>query len=140
MAKGEPVKLRLVLTAPPAGVMFALQGVGGVVEAATMCTGADLTFDLVLRVDLDGAAPRFLGDYARGGQEDRFFYFASGEQAGQPVVGGRRGKVALGAIPEALVREAVRTGGLLRAVTPGTDKRGGAACASVKAVWTLEDR
>ena len=135
---GETVKLRLVLTAPPKGAVFSLQGKDGVVEAQTVSTGADLVFDLALRVSLDGPAPRWLGDYVRGGQADRFFYFASGSYAGEHHrADGRRGKVALWNIPEALLREAVATGGVLQAVTPGSDKHGLPACASVKSVWSV---
>ena len=136
---GEPVKVRLVLTAPPKGAVFSLQGSDGAVEAQTVSTGEDLVFDLMLRVSLDSPAPRWLGDYVRGGQSDRFFYFASGSYAGEHHRSdGRRGKVGLWNIPEALVREAVATGGVLKAVTPGSDKHGLPACASVKAVWSVE--
>ena len=135
---GKVVKLRLVLTSPPPAVLFSLEGKGGAVECAQRSTGHDLAFDLALRVVLGGSSPRFLGDYARGGVEDRFFYFCSGIYAGDRTVdGGRRGKVALGAIPETMVREALRTGGVLQAVTAGTHRDGGAACASVRSVWSL---
>jgi hypothetical protein len=135
---GEPVRIRLVLTAPPKGAVFSLQGKDGVVEAQTVSTGEDLVFDLSLRVSLDGPAPRWLGDYVRGGQTDRFFYFASGVYAGEAGrADGRRGKVALWNIPEDLVQKAVQTGGVLQAVTPGSDKHGLPACASVKAAWSV---
>ncbi|MDB5431374.1 MAG: hypothetical protein JWP35_2490 [Caulobacter sp.] len=135
---GETVRLRLVLTAPPKGAVFSLQGKDGVVERQSVSTGADLVFDLVARVSLEGPAPRWLGDYVRGGQADRFFYFASGVYAGEPGrADGRRGKVALWNIPEALVHEAAKTGAVLQATTPGADKHGLPACASVKANWAL---
>jgi hypothetical protein len=135
---GEPVKIRLVLTAPPRGAVFSLQGKDGIVEAQTRSTGADLTFDLMLRISFDGPQPRWLGDYVRGGQGDRCFYFASGIYAGEPGrADGRRGKVALWNIPEALVRQAVAAGAVLVATTPGADKHGLPACASVKAVWSV---
>lgn len=136
---GEVVKLRLVLTAPPKGVTFSLEGKNRAVEKPVVSTGADLAFDLSLRVDMSGAEPRWLGDYARGGVSERFFYFCSGIYAGAHVVtDGRRGKAPLGSIPRDLLDRALKSGGTLVATTAGSDKHGKAACATIKnVVWTL---
>lgn len=139
MPAAETIAVRLVLTAPPPGVFFSLEGKGGLVEQAAVSTGADMAFDLTLRADLSGPEPRFLGDYVRGPPQQRFFYFRVGTLAGDHLSPWtRRGKIQLGAIPPGMAAEAVRTGRGLKATTAGADRKGEPACATVLTKWELD--
>ncbi len=133
--------VRITLLAPPAGVMFSLQEGDATSAHAVWSTGADLTFDIPVRIE-DGpdGAPRWLGPHVRREGRRRFAYYCSGRHAGQPhTEWSRRGKVFLTDIPVDLVRRALAEGRALAASFPGTAKDGGPSCATVKPVggWSL---
>jgi hypothetical protein len=125
--------LRVTLIAPPAGVWFSLQEGDATPVQQVICTGADLTFDIPVRVAEGPKGLRFLGPYVRAEGQRRFVYYRSGRLAGQhDTPWTRRGKVFLTDIPEALVREAAASGRPLAASFPGTAKDGGPSCATVR--------
>jgi hypothetical protein len=127
------LKLRLTLKDPPAGVMFSLQDKDDAPAQATLAAGGDLSFDLAIGVGDDGEALRFLGPFVRGPAGDKFVYWCSGTLAGQqgsPWT--RRGKLKLGTLDPAMVREAITSDRRLEAVVPGVGKDGGPFCATVK--------
>ena len=134
------VTIRIRLVAPPAGVMFSLQEGDVTPVGAVWSTGADLAFDVPVRVAEGPKGLRFLGPYVRAEGQRRFVYYRSGQSAGQhDTTWSRRGKVFLTDIPEVLVREAVATGRPLEAAFAGTAKDGGPSCAAVRptAGWSL---
>ena len=139
MAK-RPLWLRLVLLAPPAGVLFSLQDNHNAPVDAVLAGGGDLSLDLAIDVDAGPGGLRFTGRFVRTGFGRKFVYFASGTIAGQadsPWT--RRGKVMLDSLPADLVEEAAATGGRLEARIGGRAKDGGPACGSVSPVdrWRL---
>lgn len=140
--KGEPLKLRIVVQAPPAGVVFSLQDADNTPVDPREADGGDLVFDLEVRCDLSGARPNFLGPFARGTPSDRFVYVAAGAQAGQSeICWDRRAKVRLDSIGAERARMAVQQDGVLSVRIPGRMKDGGPVCASVKPVkdWSIVD-
>ncbi len=137
----QTLTLRITLVAPPAGVMFSLQEGDETPVAQALSTGADLTFDVPLRLGAnpDGAA-RWLGPYVRREGPKRFVYYRVGTLAGQhdsPWT--RRGKIFLTDIPTDLARQAAETGRPLSAAFPGTDRKGEPSCATVRPIdgWRL---
>lgn len=127
--------LRITLIAPPEGVMFSLQEGDATPVQQVWSTGADLTFDIPARIGDSPNGPRWLGPYVRREGPRRFAYYCSGRNAGQPhTEWSRRGKIWLTDIPAELVAKALAGGARLEAAFPGSDKRGGPSCASVKPI------
>lgn len=131
--------LRIIVVAPPADCDFGLQKGRGTkyeVEPKQTSTGRDLQFELTLRVKENEAtgAPNFLGPFAQGTPQERFFYLGIGEYAGQKnTPWSRRAKVPLKSIGWELIEEVRRRpGARLEARYAGTDRRGGPTCATVK--------
>jgi hypothetical protein len=91
-----------------------------------------VTFDVEFRVQRrpDGA-PNFLGPFAQGTPEDRFFYLSWGvpEPAGTFTMF-RRLKVRLGHLRWPDIRRAIRTGKRLTVTLRLTDGAGGPLCAT----------
>ena len=116
---GQPVRLRIVLVAPPAGVAFALQRGKAELVNRTISTGADLTFELTIeRIETHD----FRGPFVQGKRGDRFVYVCSGSLAHQPESSWtRRLKVKLAGAP--LTDK-------LEARLEGTARDGGPACAT----------
>lgn len=135
------ITLRFTLLAPPAGVMFSLQEGDETPVAQALSSGADLTFDVPLRLaDGPDGGPRWLGPYVRREGQKRFVYFRVGTSAGQhdsPWT--RRGKIYLTDIPTDLARQAADTGRPLVASFPGSDRKGEPSCATVRPVdgWRI---
>lgn len=123
--------LRVVVTSPPPGVLFCVQGKPGEFLSAVRSTGSDLRFDVSVRA-IPSDPPRLLGTVVQGPPAARFLYISSGTLAGDvdtPCT--RRAKVPLGGISQALIAE--RAAGLrLTATIAGRARDGGPACASVK--------
>ena len=140
---GAEVPLRIIVTAPPPGILYALQENRDPV-AQTQSTGGDLAFELTLRVRRDPATGRvrFLGPYAQGPASGRFVYICLGTYAGDPVSrwGGRM-KVPLAGLDwPSIERAAAEAGAVLEARVSGTGKDGRPACASVPLLgdgWVL---
>jgi hypothetical protein len=138
------VPARIVVVAPPAGVVFALQRGRGEPTAPVMSKGADLEFHFALLVERapDGS-PRFSGEFVHGPAGGKFVYVNSGTLAGQaesPWT--RRAKVGLQMLKWATVeRVAAQPGTALHARIAGMGRDGGPACASVPLLdegWTVE--
>lgn len=78
------LKLRLVVIDPPSGVVFALRRGKQDLVSPTMATGADLSFDLTVRVRREGEEPpNLLGDFVQGPRGQCYLGLTSGTQAGQ---------------------------------------------------------
>ena len=130
---GEPLRLRVVVRAPPPGVAASLQGEGGAPVQVQASQGEDLSFELTVRCDLSEAAPNFLGEFVRGPKDDRFVHLAWGRQAGQAdSCWDRRAKVRLGGIDADVARRATQAGAPLTLEMAGVGKDGGPVCASFK--------
>lgn len=126
--------LRIVVVKPPPGVTFALQRGKGELSSATTATGADLAFELSVRVrSNEDGSPNFLGSFAQGPRGGRFIYVNSGALAGQTDSRWtRRAKVHLAGITRNLInRSTAIRNGILEARIAGTGKDGGPACATV---------
>lgn len=137
----HPLTLRFTLAAPPAGVMYALQDGDETPVRQVVSTGADLTFDVPLRVAEGADGPRFLGPYVRREGPRRFVYFRVGVSAGQhDSPWSRRGKIFITDIPETLVWRAVESGRAVAAAFPGSDRKGEPSCATVRPLdgWRLD--
>jgi len=124
------LQLRLTIVAPPRGVRFCLQRGSVELVDPVDSTGADLSFDLSVRVagKVAEGKLRFLGPFTQGPAKTRFVYIRVGTLAGQadsPWT--RRIIIDLGDLTEKLVRK----GGRLEARVAGTAKDGGPACARV---------
>ena len=129
------VPMRVILVRPPAGVQFCLQGRGKELIDQTISTGADLSFDLVVRAAHDQKSPpRFLGPFAHGPSGGKFLYVCVGTLAGQPQsCWYRRAKIPLYVIPAKLIDQWRATpSARLEARFNATGKDGGPTCATVK--------
>lgn len=127
------IPLRLVVVAPPTGVVFALQRGRDELCQVTRSSGAELSFDLTVRVRSADGNVRILGPFSQGPPASRFFYLCSGTLAGD--FGSRwtrRAKIPFRGITPQLVEELERTpGAVLEVRIAGTGRDGGPACASV---------
>src|SRR5262249_4270950 len=109
------IALRIVVVKPPAGVLFCVQGKIGEFLGATRSTGADLVFDVSVRVGESsiGDAPRLLGNVAQGPPHERFLYVNSGTCAGDmssPWT--RRAKIPLTSITKQQIARVAKSGRL----------------------------
>ena len=128
------VQLRILVVAPPPGVVFAVQRGKAELLAPLAGLREAMTFELPLRLvkPLADGTPNFLGEYAQGTPTDRFVYLNSGTLAGhEGSAWTRRAKLKLAGIP-ADVFTAALAGGFIEARVQGTMKDGGPICASVK--------
>jgi hypothetical protein len=116
--------LRIMVEAPPAGVVYALQkGVGTIYdfEQIQKSTGADLRFEL----DVKCEGTDCKGPHVAGKRGDRFIYINVGTAAGQhDSVWSRRIKVPLAGVSEDLRESA------LEARILGTARDGTPTCAT----------
>jgi hypothetical protein len=129
----EPeIALRITLVDPPLDVAFAMQHGRDQLHEVTRSSGAPLSFDFTVRVR--AASPLvFLGPFTQGPPASRFVYVSSGTYAGDKVsCWGRRAKIPLAGITDALVRELEKTkGAVLEARIAGKSRDGGPTCATV---------
>lgn len=126
------IRLRVVLVAPPTGVLFALRHSKERIVAPTLASGGDIHVDLYARArrEVDGAA-NFLGEYVLGPRGQRHIGIWAGVYAGQQdSCWSRMAKVTLQPIGWAQVEQAA-VGGLLVARIAGIAKDGGPPAASV---------
>lgn len=101
--------------------------------------GASAIFEPTFRVARlpDGSA-NFLGPYAKGTKDERFFYlvWAGADERGT-VTSFRRAKIHLSQLPWDRVEAAALSGAPLTVTLSLTDKRGGPRCGSVRdAQWS----
>jgi Family of unknown function (DUF5990) len=138
--------LRIILAKPPAGVDFGIQsGKGSDYKTLSVqrSTGKDLTFECSIKVKGTTAdsLPRYVGPVAQGPPTGRFIYIDVGTYAGQSdTEWSRRIKVPLEGITSKLIEEAqANSKPVLEARIPGTDRKGGPSCGTVKPVdgWKL---
>lgn len=137
-----PLRLRVSVIGPPAGVVFAVQrGRAELLAPATITTDA-LVFEFPAWVAGTTSHPlRLTGEFTQGPPSARFVYVNSGAAAGQAgSCWSRRAKVPLSGITAALVQAALQQPhGLLQASIAGTGRDGGPVCASVPLLspWTI---
>lgn len=134
-ATATELQLILVITAPPPGVLFAVQSGRDGLLAPYASTPASLSFALTLSLGpaLADGSFNFRGPFAQGTPADRFVYVNSGTYAGQ--VGcpwERRAKIKLTGIPRHLVETAAGdVNSAIEGHIHGTAKDGGPVCATV---------
>lgn len=138
------VPLKITLMKPPKGVQFCLQKGKEELVGAVMSTGKNITFSLSLRVTQNArtGAPNFLGEYAQGTADQRFFYICVGQYAGQPdTEWARRVKIHLSSITwpqiDAVLADPKKT---LVASYEATLPDGSPSCASVPLIgggWSV---
>jgi hypothetical protein len=133
-AKQPTALFRLTVRNPVAGATYSLQGKGGVVVDAQKADRKHLVFEVPVRIAEGKDGPRVLGDFVRTeGKTRRFFYVASGEQAGDAKAAfGRRAKIDFPEITPALAAKAAKGGLVMEAGMEGTAKDGGPTAATVK--------
>jgi hypothetical protein len=125
------IPLRIVVTSPPSGILFCVQGKLGEYLAPVRSTGADMVFDVSARARIEPDGVRLLGNVVQGPPAARFLYVCSGTCAGD--VGTpwtRRAKIPLGGITPALAKLACESG-RLEARIAGRAKDSGPACGTV---------
>jgi hypothetical protein len=134
----DELRLRIVLTDPPAGIDYALQsGSGNKYESiGKQVSGVgNLAFDLSVKLKTDkDALPDFAGPFVQGSKGERFIYIGIGTYAGNiDSPWGRRLKVPLKDISPAVIANVMAGKALvLETIVPGTDRAGGPTCATVK--------
>jgi hypothetical protein len=138
------VPARIVVVAPPAGVVFALQRGKRDLSGAALSRRTDLRFDFTLQVSRAPARSiRFSGEFVQGPAGGKFVYVNSGTLAGDaPSPWTRRAKVGLKGMKWSTVERVLgQPGAFVQARISGTARDGGPACASVPlldAGWTVE--
>jgi hypothetical protein len=141
------LQIILVITAPPPGVVFAVQsGRDGLLPPyASTAVSLSFAFTLSLGSPLPDGSFNFRGPFAQGTPADRFVYVNSGTYAGQ--VGcrwERRAKIKLAGIPRHLVETAAGdSNSAIEGHIHGTAKDGGPVCATVAPLsinWHLATR
>lgn len=153
----QSIRLCVICQSPPPpqryGAEFGLQDnsttAEWVVQAGQAYPNGDIHFECECRIRPHQGAesPNFLGPFVHGNASKRFLYLSwrpRGWRPNQPdppcPAWLRRIKVHLSSISWEQIEEAVRSGGVLEAVVPGTDPDGGPSCASVPLVgggWTV---
>ncbi|MER3405467.1 MAG: hypothetical protein C4289_10205, partial [Chloroflexota bacterium] len=127
--------LRIVLAAPPPGVLYCLQR-----SSRADCVGhrrsdgGDLRFDLSVEVRLAGAVPDFRGPLAQGRRGERYIAMLIGTLAGDAASSWTRGaKIPLSSITRPLLKEVCsRADARLTATFPGRARGGGPSCATLR--------
>jgi hypothetical protein len=128
------IPLRIVVVEPPVGVVFALQRGQAELTSPMVATGADLSFDLTVRVGpKEDEAPDLLGPYAQGPRGGRFIYLNTGARAAQTdSCWSRRAKISLQGITWTLIEQMIAApASVLEARITGQAKDGGPACGTV---------
>ena len=133
------VPLRVVLVAPPAGVVYGIQrgrGSAYEVDFAQQPTRGDVTFEFAITAaeGKDGD-PNFLGEYVQGPTGRRFVYVDVGRAARQhDTQWSRRMIVRLDEVSWPAIHKATKPGKRLEARIQGTGSDGGPSCATVKPI------
>ena len=131
--------LRIILIAPPAGVVYGIQrGRGSAYEVAFAQEPArgDVTFDFaIMAAQGKDGSPNFLGAYVQGPTGRRFVYVDVGRAAGQAdTPWSRRMIIRLDDVTWPLIRKAAAPGRRLEARIQGTGSDGGPSCATVRPI------
>lgn len=141
------LQIILVLTAPPSGVLFAVQhGRDGLLQPyASTAESISFAITLSLGPALADGSFNFRGPFAQGTPADRFVYVNSGTYAGQlGCRWERRAKIKLAGIPRQLVEAAAGDANCaIEGRIPGTARDGGPVCATVPPLsigWYLATR
>ncbi len=128
--------VRIVLVAPPAGVLYGIQrGRGSAYEVAFAArpTQGDLTFEFAITAaeGKDGVA-NFLGEFVQGPAGRRFIYVDVGRAAGQADTSwSRRMIIRLDEVTWPVILKSAKPGKRLEARIQGTGNDGGPSCATV---------
>lgn len=125
--------LRIILAAPPPGVVFSKQDAKNLPVDPVRADG-DFAFDIPITLTPTPNGLRPDGGFVRNDSRGRFIYIASGQQAGQcGTEWSRRIKIYLHDLPADLAG-----GEVLEAAIAGRAKDGGPACATVPLLkgWT----
>jgi hypothetical protein len=131
----EPLRLRIVLVDPPAGVRWAMQHGRDELVPPVRATKGEVVLETTVTLSpsrVDGAlVPR--GAAIQGPAAARFIYANSGTYAGDAgTPWSRRAKIPLKGLTPALLEAWQRTpGATLEARIAGTARDGGPACATV---------
>jgi hypothetical protein len=133
------IRLRIILSAPPPGVMFGLQeGSGNNYKTVQLQRSAtdDLSFEFAILLKPakeNGADTDFAGPFVHGPKNERFIYIDIGTAAGDYASEWtRRLKVPLKDITAQMVDKLSEKAGILEVTVPGKAKDGGPNCATVK--------
>jgi hypothetical protein len=134
------MRLRIILEAPPPGVLFGLQeGRGSAYETVQkqLSRGGDLVFECTVRAKRGAAGEvDFTGECVQGRRGERFLYIDIGTYAGQlDSCWSRRLKIPLRGLPMD-----ISAAGVWEARVPGMAKDGGPACATVQPVGGWQSR
>ena len=132
MAKHE-ITIRVNVTEPLAGVTMQVQEGKDRLLAPCESTRDRISFEFPITVDLSSGQHNFLGNFAQGPKDTRFFYINSGSYAGQAATQwNRRAKISLMKITAAQVRDVIDSpGSKLEITINGIGKDGGPVCASI---------
>ena len=127
------IPMRIVLEAPPRGVVFALQRGKRDLAVLALSTGEDLRFDFVIGCRLAPDAPDFAGPFAQGPRGGRFVYLNAGALAGQAdSLIRRRAKIQLGGVSaDQIAALQADSSQVLCARIAGTARDGGPPAATV---------
>ncbi|MES2986557.1 MAG: DUF5990 family protein [Pseudomonadota bacterium] len=135
MAKADQteIRMRIVIEQPVAGVLHSLQAGQDAPLDPKGSNGEPLAFDFSVRV---APGPKFFGDQVRReGPERRFVYVRIGTMARDPLSPWtRRMKIDMHDIEQAMVDQAMATGGVIETRVHGTGKDGGPACATLRPI------
>ena len=133
------VKMRIVVSDPPAAVAMMVQDGKDKLLAAAKASATQLVFEFSVNVDLSSGSPNFLGKFAQGPKDARFVYVNSGTYAGEHhSCWGRRAKLSLMSITREQVEQAIKENSVIETSFPGVGRDGGPTCASVKGLeWRV---
>jgi hypothetical protein len=133
------IRLRVILSAPPPGVLFGLQeGSGNKYRTIQLQRSGtyDLTFEfaVTLKTQKEAASdPDFAGPLVHGPKGERFIYIDIGTSAGDLMSEWtRRLKIPLRGITPDTLSTLANADGILQITVPGKAKDGGPNCATVK--------
>ena len=137
--KSNEIRLRVILSQPPPGVVFGLQeGSGSSYKTVQVQRSgeADLLFEFNVQLK-PGKEPEsiadFGGPYVQGPKAERFVYIDIGTAAGdRQSEWTRRLKIPLRGISFDKASALAGSNSVLQTTVPGTAKDGGPNCATVK--------
>ena len=138
------VPLRVVLVAPPVGVVYGIQrgrGSAYEVDFAQQPKRGNVTFEFAITAaEGKNGSLNFLGEYVQGPAGRRFVYVDVGRAARQhDTQWSRRMIIRLDDVTWPVIQKATTSGKRLEARIPGTGRDGGPSCATVKPIggWTV---
>src|SRR4030095_3543316 len=105
------LSLRIIVTDPPIGVMVSLQDKHSRPVEARISSGAEMSFDVPVRLNGLASEGRYSGEFVRTAAGERYIYVAWGRLAGQEVsCWERRAKIMLETLPPAMVEQSLSQG------------------------------